>query len=556
MKRLKKIASVMSLAMVVSFPTYAVTCPPFVPCPQKGQAKDINGSNAEQELMTFTQSISEETSLHAQTLVDAANATASSINQGANSIIAAMFEASQIEADQDMRLMRAMGEMEMAMEMHIANQDASRARAVVGPDDTKEEFEVITTALEDYEDLSVPEIILVLREEFDNDEEAGKVNVPIPSSQGICDENAIKVEGKCVIPKRVYPSKKLQSLFKLCSIEKRAIIESIKAKNAYENALALANKATMKALESTGASDAISARMRQSKELSCSPAEFKAGYCGSTAGGTPEDYQEAIVAGKIIPNGDVSAANFTSPTTNSAEGYLPTSVTKQEIVAEEMENTSLDRRKLQQDPNQRAVPIEHTYRNANQVLSALMFIDNIVSDDIVPALPANDRKKVNTAEYQARFLQRTAALNMSRMVLNQYMMDRVGTKMEDMISSGAFDSRNPFDISIDSPAYKEDVLGASPIDILKDRVNKLSANLQTPEDNPDSINNGNDFIAAPNEADTMNKVLESMYIETELMMKDYLMQEQINAMRSVQLAQEINSPQVVNLLKELRGGRK
>jgi len=53
----------------------------------------------------------------------------------------------------------------------------------------------------------------------------------------------------------------------------------------------------------------------------------------------------------------------------------------------------------------------------------------------------------------------------------------------------------------------------------------------------------------------MNKVLESMYIETELMMKDYLMQEQINAMRSVQLAQEINSPQVVNMLKELRGGR-
>ena len=378
--------------MVVSFPTYAVTCPPFVPCPQKGQAKDINGSNAEQELMTFTQSISEETSLHAQTLVDAANATASSINQGANSIIAAMFEASQIEADQDMRLMRAMGEMEMAMEMHIANQDASRARAVVGPDDTKEEFEVITTALEDYEDLSVPEIILVLREEFDNDEEQGKST----SLSLVLRVYAMKMQSRLkvsVIPKRVYPSKKLQSLFKLCSIEKRAIIESIKAKNAYENALALANKATMKALESTGASDAISARMRQSKELSCSPAEFKAGYCGSTAGSTPEDYQEAIVAGKIIPNGDVSAANFTSPTTNSAEGYLPISVTKQDVVAEEMENTSLDRRKLQQDPNQRAVPIEHTYRNANQVLSALMFIDNIVSDDIVPALPANDRKK-------------------------------------------------------------------------------------------------------------------------------------------------------------------
>ena len=230
MKKLKKFASVMSLAMMASFPSYAATCPPFVPCLDEGQAKDINGSNAEQELMTFTQTISEETSVHAQTLVDAANATASSINQGANSIIAAMFEASQIEADQDMRLMRAMGEMEMAMEMHIANQDANRARAIVGPDDTKEEFEVITTALEAYEDLSVPEIILVLREEFDNNEETGKVNVPIPSSQGICDENAIKVEGKCVIPKRVYPSKKLQSLFKLCSIEKRAIIESIKAK--------------------------------------------------------------------------------------------------------------------------------------------------------------------------------------------------------------------------------------------------------------------------------------------------------------------------------------
>lgn len=555
MNKLGKQIFILGAVTLFSTSSYALTCPPILPCERPGQAEHIRGSNAEQKLVMFTQTIASESSLHAQTLLDSANATASSINQGANSIIAAMFESSQIEADQDMRLMRAMGEMEMSLDMHLANLDINTQRSVVSPDDTLEEFEMITAALDRYKDLSVPEIILTLREEFDNNEAAGWVNVPIPSAHGICDETAIKVDGKCIIPKRVYPSKKLQSLFKLCSIEKRALVESIKAKEAYTNALTLANKATLKSLNTTASSDSISSRVRKSKELSCTPAEFKAGYCGASAAGSPEDYQEAIVAGTIVPNGDVSAANFTSPTTNSAEGYLPTSVTRQDNAIKEMENTSLDRRKLQRDPNQRLIPIDHTYRNANQVLASFMFIDNVVADDIVPALPSNDRRKVAAAEYQARFLQRAGALSMSRMVLNDYMMNRAGTKMTEMISSGAFDERNPFNIKIDSPNYKEDALGASPIDILKDRVNKLTANLQTQEHNPDSTNVGNDFISTPNQGNTLNKVLESMYLETEMMMKDYLMQEQINAMRAIQLAQEINSPQTVKMMQELRGGR-
>lgn len=544
------------IGIMAGFSTSAMaTCPPILPCSDPGQAKSISGSNAEQELVTLTQSITEESSVHAQTLIDSANATASSLNQGANSIIAAMFEATQIGADQDMQLMRAMGEMELAMEMHIAEQDVGKSRTIISPDDTKEEFTLIIDTLEEYEDLSVPEIVLLLREKFDNDDENGFVNVPIASAEGVCSEDAIKEEGKCVMPKRVYPSKKLQTMFKLCSIEKRALVESLKAKEAYENALALSNRATRKALETTASSDAISARVRKSKEVSCTPAEFKAGYCGQSAAESPEDYQEAIVAGAIIPNGDVSAANFTSPTTNSAEGYLPTSLTRQPEVAKEMENTSLDRRRLQDDPNQRAVPLEHTYRNANQVLASMMFIDNVIADDIVPALSPNDRRKVSGAEYQARYLQRVSALSMSRMIMNEYMMNRVGTNMNKLIKEGAFDERNPFEIKLDSPDNKEDVLGAAPVDILKDRVTQLTANLQTPDHNPDSNNVGNDFIASPDMNNTLSKVLESMYLETEMMQKDYLMQEQINAMRAVQLAQEVNSPDVVRMMKELRGGR-
>ena len=527
----------------------AATCPPIVPCKTTAEASTIAGSNADQELIQFTQDITTSTNEVAEAIMNMANANASSLASSAQQIIATNAEMSQIRLNQDLKKAKAMSDREMSHKQHMTELAYRASATVVSPDDTKEEFELILETLDENSELSVPEIVLILQETVDKDDENGKVLVQLPASQGVCSEEDVNEEGKCAIAKRVFPGKKLQALFKQCSVQKRMLKEMQASKEARVAAATIANKDTGRALEITDSAGAVGARMVKQQQLSCTPAEFKNGLCGGTSA---EDYQEDILIGNIVPGGDVSASNFNSPSESSASGFiddLPDDV-KQDLL-----NQSLNRVPLNEDPNQRVVPIQHTYRNANQVMSALSFIDNLVADDIVPALSPTDRRKVQNAEYQSRHLSRVASLSMVRLVLSESMSQRVGEEMRKMILDGEFDDATKFEIAADSPDNKESVLGAGPLDILQDRVNQQAANLQTGDQNGASGNAGNDFIANPSDNDALEKVNDSLLLGNEMLMKEALMNEQLITLEAISVAQMANSAEMIRLMERLRRGK-
>jgi hypothetical protein len=546
----KKIIWASPFFMLV-FPFNAkATCPPIVPCKVTAEASTIAGSNADQKLITFSQSITSDTTEVAQALMDMANAQAKAMGDNAQSVIATNAQLSQIELNQTLTTKRAFSDREMAHAQQMTEAAYRSAASVVSSDDTEEEFQLILDTLGDNLELSVPEVIFMLTEQMDKNKEGGKVLVQLAASKGVCSEEDVQEEGKCSIAKRVFPGKKLSALFQQCSANKRMLAEMKFKNEARAAAAGISNTATNKALERTNSAGSIIARVQNQMSLSCSPSEFKAGKCKQDI--SPEEYQEEMIIGNIIPGGDVSASNFSSPMSSSAPGYIEdlSENTKKEIVQQ-----SLDREALVEDPNQRAIPLVHTYRNANQVAASLAFIDNIVSDDLVPALSPQDRRKVSSAEYQSRHLTRMAALSMVRLTLTSSLTDRAGEKMRKMLQEGSFDGEYSFEIKADLPDNKESVLGASVLDVLQDRVNKQSASLQMSDQNGASANAGNDFVSMPSSTKTLEIIVDGVMLQNEMMMKDYFMNEQIIALQAISLAQKSNSAEMVKLMENLRRGR-
>jgi hypothetical protein len=519
---------------------YAV-CPPIVPCKVTAEASTIAGSNADQKLISFTQQITTSTNQVATALVDMANANASSLTESAQSLISSNAELSQIELNQTMTIERALADRDLAHKQQLAEDIYRSQNSVVSFDDTKEEFQLIIDALNNNKEKTVPEIILLLQETFDKDDENGYVLIPLASSAGVCSEEDVQ-EGKCSFPKRVYPSKKLTKLFHQCSLNKKSLIESAIKKETRATSIELANKKLNESLKNQSSENSLAQQQGKQKELSCSPSEYKRGLCGQDL--TQEDYQEKIIIGDTIPNGDVSATNFNSPTTSFASGYIDNldDATKQDI-----ENASLDRSEINNEFNQKVIPLVHTYRNANQVKSALNFIDNVASESLIDSLKDSDKKRADYAEYQQRYLARMASLSAVRTTLNNSLSMRVGDKMRELINNGTMETTDKFNISLDSDENKESVLGAGSLDILTDKVNEITQ--------LNAIKNGNDNTAVLSEGDLLNKINTTLSLQTEMLFDEYLMNEQIIMLDAIDLSLKVNSNQVAQKFKELKSGR-
>jgi hypothetical protein len=549
MNTIGKFNKALFVFVLFSVSAYAqAVCPPIIGCSPTGKASTIAGSNADRELIAFAQNITTSTNQVAEALMNMANSNAGALSTGSQSLISAQMELSQIQLNQKLKTKKAMSDRDMAHAGQLAENAYKSANTVVSSDDTKEEFELIIKYLSESPDLSVPELILVLKETMDDDDELGYVMVPIKSAEGVCSQQQIAQDGQCAIAKRVFPSKKLQTLFQQCSLDKRILKESEAKVKARSMAIQVLSEATGKALESTSSTGAITSRLSKQLTLSCTPNQFKNNLCDVN---TPEEYQESIVTGSIIPNGSVSAGNFKSPSFVSSHGYIDDMTPE---TMSQLESASLDRRALDAQPNQKIVPLQHTYRNANQVKAAMNFIDNLVADDLIPALDPSDRRKAQNAEYQSRFLNQIASGSMVRMVLSESMMDRVGTEMRKMMSAGTIQTQDKFEIKLDSPVNKESIVGAGPLDILSDRVNQQASSLQLSDQNGEGGSVDNDFITAASNESALDKILTSMQIQNEMSLSEYKMLEQSNALKSIAVSQKANSPRVVEMMKKLRRG--
>lgn len=536
-------------SILVSGSAYA-TCPPILPCKMTGEAQTIAGSNADTELIKFAEEITTSTNQVAQSIIDSAKANSSALQQATQSVVSTEAELSQIRLKQDLQLKQALNDKHMAHQVEIAESQYRANAAVVAADDTKEEFQVIIDHLKDHADLSVPEIVQVLKMAYDDNEAEGKVLVPIKVAEGACSEEDITKDGLCARPKRIMPASKLQALFKRCTLDKRILLEKEAEKESRVAAIQETDAKISEAMNSTNSVNASSNRIESQRPLSCSPTEFRNKLCATDK--TVAQYQEAIVIGDIVPNGDVSASNFSRPSISSAEGYIDD---LSESTREEVKQQSLNRKPLQENPTQKVIPFTYTYRNANQVKAAMNFVDNLMADELVPALDPNARRQLQNAEYQARHIGRVAALSMARLTLMDSMSQRLGDTMREMVKSGAINSAEKFTISVDSPANKESVLGNSPLDLLAARVEQTSSSLRPAGDDGESTNAGNDFVTSSSQGDLTEKMTESLALQNEMLLKEILMNEQMLSMEAISLAQKANSKQVVDLMTDLRKGR-
>ena len=253
-------------------------CPPIVPCSTVGQASTIAGSNADIALAELSAKITADSNAVAQAIIDGANANVAAMQTGVNGVVSSFMEMNQINLDTKMKQDKAMLDGELDYLANQAEIDYRSSVSVVSADDTPEEFDLILKYLNDYSDESVPKIIYLLREGYDNNEE-GIIGVAIKSAEGVCTEEQIKEEGKCTVPKKVFPASKLEVLYKQCGIAKKVGKQLQIAKKNKETLLESVAKSSEKSAEVTDSAGAVSKRLATTREQNCSPAQYKKNIC-------------------------------------------------------------------------------------------------------------------------------------------------------------------------------------------------------------------------------------------------------------------------------------
>ena len=537
--------SALSLCGLFLSSTAFAVCPPIVPCSTVGTASTIAGSNADIKLAQLSAKITTDTNAVAQAIIDGANANVAAMQTGTNGVVSSFMEMGQVNLDTKMKQDKAMLDGEMDYLANQAEIDYKVSVGVVSADDTKEEFDLILKYLEENSEDSVPKIIYLLRETYDKNPE-GVIGVPIKTAQGTCTDEQISEEGLCTVPKKIFPAAKLEVLYNQCGIakkmQKQLLVESQNKATLMKQVSDSADKASAV----TDSAGAVSGRLAATREQTCSPSDFKKGLC--RVGMTFEEYQSKLMIGAIVPQGDVLASNFASPSQTYVDGYIDD---LSDEARQDIQSQSLDRTPLDANPEQRVVDLVDTYRNASQVRSAMSFIDNIVAEDLVSNAQSGQRRNFESSQAQAQYLSRMAALSMARTAFTESMVMRLGDKMREALQNDAISS-DP-EITIDSVENKEFVTGASEIDILRDRVQAQFDGFLLTSETP--TEGSTDFINNPTPTDTANRQLDSLVLANELMFRRYLVAEQKVNLSSVQLSQLVNSPQFAEALKKLRRTR-
>jgi hypothetical protein len=545
MKKGKLIKLVAALGVLTSPSVFAVTCPPIVPCNTVATASTISGSNADVKLAALSAKITTDTNAVAMSIIDGANANVAAMQTGVSGFISTMMEMNQINLDSKMKQNKAMLDGEMD---YIANQaeiDYRSKVGVVSADDTPEEFNLILKYLEKYSDQSVPKVIYLLRETYDNNEE-GVIGIPIKSSDGVCSEGEITNDGNCTVPKKVFPAAKLEVLYKQCGIVKKTKIQLKIASENKATVLKSVTESSERSANITDSTGAVSGRIAETQEQNCSPSNYKKGFCKSDL--SYEEYQEQLMIGAIVPNGDVLASNFTSPSKTYASGYVDDI---SDEVMDDIESQSIDRSALEYNPEQRVVDLVDTYKNSAQVRSAFSFIDNLVGEDLIGNQTASQRRSFDSSQAQAMYLSRMAALSMARTALTESLALRLGEKMREAVDNETLPSIPV--ITVDSNENKESVLGAGELDILRDRVQTQFDSFLLSSETPSE--GSKDFVNNSASTDVGARQLDALVLANELMFKRYLMSEQKVNMSAVQLSQKVNSPDFAEALKDLRRGQ-
>ncbi len=449
-----------------------------------------------------------------------------------------MIEMNQVQLKDRLKMDKAQRELEMSYEANMAEEEARRSASVVYKDDTKEEMKLMAKILRENSDLKTTEVIVATTNEYDLNKKT--IPVPIKAAEGVCDEKKIEL-GYCSVQKTITPGKKMAKLFKECNQQKREIQRKIQETKSKKSAIIVNSRKTNEAINNVNAVAAMKTNLREQVKLGCNPSDYKNKLCAQ--GMSKEDYQEKVALNQIIPNGNISATNLIAPPYYGGEEITKyDAATKNELVKK-----ALAKGMAKQEPNQSTVPIVYTYKNSNQYNAAVQFIDNITASEVISNQTPRDRTKQASSEFQSQFNKRMAVLSLVRTAFMDSMKIRTGQVLSEAISGGQDLSK----VDQFSP-IKEDVLGASEIDILMSRVDELFSKVAV--NGTGGVGDSNSMDEVENGSEKMMKKaqLETLKLQTEIAFKQMLENEKIELLKAAQIASIINSPEMTSYLQELR----
>lgn len=429
----------------------------------------------------------------------------------------------------------ALQEKEMAYASNIAEEQVRQSKSVLFKDDTKEEMDLIVKHLEENSELSVPVIALAMTAKYDKGGE--KIPIPIKAAEGVCNEENIK-DGFCSIMKEITPGKKLSKFFKACNQQKKELVRKTQEAKSQKAAIIVNAEKSRQALNNVNSIAAYKSNKEEQQKGSCNVSDYKEKLCGSVS--SKEDFQEKVALNHIIPNGNISPDNLLAPT---FYGGTDLRTYDQETI-DDLIDKSLSKDEVQGVPDQSFVPIVYTYKNSNQYVTALHYIDNISGSLLVSNQTVEKRKRTENAEFQKLYLKRMATLSLVRTAFMDSVKKRTGSKMAELASSGTLGI-------LDEPK-KESVLGASEYDILLNRVDEVFSSIAIKSTAKIGESASTDEIANGSEKMFKKAQLDTLKLQTEIMFKSLIEEEKIELLKAAQISNLVNSPEMISYLQKIR----
>lgn len=465
----------------------------------------------------------------------------------------------------EMKLKRAMLEMEMDYMAEMKEREIRAKNAPMDLDDTAEEVKFILNELDKAE---TEQVQLVLKNQYDKYGEDGKIiPVRIKAAESIntetgekCPEYDPNVHFKaagCFFGHKAFPAQKMAKYFDECSRAKRRIVSGAK-KNAANATITSTVQKSQNEFANTSTQlkeSIISSKLKSQADLNCSPYDFKKDGCLRSLSEDKDSYVEKVIANEIIPNGNISSNNLFRPTAiGSVDGTFSSDLSDSEKSALSTANIELESKSGNQDVSvsDNTVPIVYTYRTSSQYLAAKDFVDNILAKEMIPNQALDDRKTSSNSVYQSRFLSRAAALSIAEVSLNKSIEARLGKNLREAIDSGK--NMNPFN-NIDGVAgelVKEDINGAGYMDELADSINKDYEKVIVDAKNKIAGSAAAESLSSMSTKKPQEWQLEAIIKQNEVTLEQFHQGERIEALLSAILAQKANSPENIKYLENLR----
>jgi hypothetical protein len=452
------------------------------------------------------------------------------------SLIKSLMKMDETVLKQRLKQDKTIRDQEMNYEANIAEEKVRQSKSVLFKDDTKEEMKLITLTLEENSDLPVPSIIIALTEKYDVG--GKKIPIPIKAAEGVCSEEDVEI-GYCSIEKNITPGKKLAKFFKDCSTQKRELARKKQELTSQKAIIAANSRKTDDVINTVDGTSKQRESLGKQKQLSCTVQDYKNGVCAN--GMSKEDFQEKVALNHIIPNGTISPDNLLSPS------FFGGADLRQYDAAtiKDLKDKALSKDEIYKNHQQSVVPIVNTYKNSNQYVAATYFVDNISGSYLISNQPAEKRKKPTSTEFQALYNKRMAALSLVRSTFMSAIKKRTGSSITAEVEKGT-------DFSSLGEPIKESVLGASSYDILLERVDNVFSSVAMKATADIGENSSMDEINNGSENQLKKIQLDTLKLQTEILFKSLMEDEQIELLKAAQISTLINSPEMLEYLRSIR----